>query len=135
METIMGTIITKYHGPTDHQGSRIVATANTYGTKTRILVGYDYSLNSLDNHTEAAMKLAQKIGWHDQWIASDTHDGRGYVFTRASKLRYQEIHSYANEEEFTAEHVERLIGEVNRLGLDIIDERDVLITQFPNEEA
>ena len=128
METIMGSIITNYHGPTDHRGSRIVATANTYGTKTRILVSYDHSLNCQDNHTEAAMKLAQKIGWHDQWIASDTHDGRGYVFTRASKLGYQEIYSYRSEEESMHEHVERLIQEAHGFGLR-------LVSRFADEEA
>lgn len=125
----MGTIITKYHGPTNHRGSQIIATAKRHcGNYSKISVSWDSSLNILDNHTEAAMKLARQIEWFDQWIASDTNDGNGYVFTRASKLRYQEIYSHQSEEESMHEHVERLIQEAHGFGLR-------LVSRFADEEA
>jgi len=46
----MIAIVTKYYGPTDSKGSRIVATENG----KRVTVGYDSGLNSEDNHAAAA---------------------------------------------------------------------------------
>jgi len=52
-------IQTKYLGPTDTRGERVEATAWA-GSKT---VEWDHSLNSDDNHIEAARALAAKFGW------------------------------------------------------------------------
>lgn len=60
-------ILTRYHGPTNHRGTRISATAQA----GRISVSYDYALNSGDNHAAAAKHLAEQFGWNDfdgEWI-------------------------------------------------------------------
>ena len=58
-DTIMQAITTKYAGPTNTRGSRIIAKA----AAGRVSVGYDHALNLEDNHAAAAQALAEKLGW------------------------------------------------------------------------
>lgn len=53
-------IRTRYHGPTNARGSRISATTIS---GRRVYVPYDHALNTVDNHTAAARKLAALIAW------------------------------------------------------------------------
>lgn len=69
-------IVTKYHGPTNLRGSRIVARSQA-GAK---IVSYDHSLNAEDNHKAAAKALATKLGWSGHWSGGGLPDGRGYAF-------------------------------------------------------
>ena len=55
----MQAIQTRYKGPTDTKGTRIIATA-TGGTLT---MPYHYELDDDTNHREAAWKLISKLGW------------------------------------------------------------------------
>ena len=57
---IMQCIQTKFLGPTNHRGSRIVATA-THGTK--ITRQYDYALSTDDNHKAVADTLCSQLDW------------------------------------------------------------------------
>jgi hypothetical protein len=57
--SIYQAIRTRYHGPSDVRGSRIVARAEA-GSVT---VGYDHSLNLSENHAAAARVLIAKFGW------------------------------------------------------------------------
>lgn len=50
----MLAITTKYHGPTNTRGARIVATAHD-GTTKRYTFAYDHSLSATQNHHSAAM--------------------------------------------------------------------------------
>jgi hypothetical protein len=52
----MFAIITKYKGPTDHHGSRIVVSCDG----KRMSVPWDYTLNPADNHVAAALAFAEK---------------------------------------------------------------------------
>lgn len=52
-------IVTKYHGPTNHKGSRISARAEA----GRVVVSYDHALNISDNHKAAAQALVERFGW------------------------------------------------------------------------
>jgi hypothetical protein len=52
-------IVTKYHGPTNHRGARMSATAEA----GRLTVSYDHVLNGSDNHRAVAQALADKMGW------------------------------------------------------------------------
>lgn len=54
------SIETRYIGPTNHRGSRIVAT--TPGGH-RLIHNYDYALNVDGNHYAAADKLREKLDW------------------------------------------------------------------------
>jgi hypothetical protein len=61
-------IETKFYGPTNSSGSRIVAKAWAGSKKTH----YNHALNADQNHLQAAKALADKMGWDaalDWWRA------------------------------------------------------------------
>ena len=55
----MQAITTKYHGPSNVRGSRIIARASA-GSVT---MGYRHELNLEENHIAAAELLREKMGW------------------------------------------------------------------------
>lgn len=67
-------IVTKYCGPTDTRGSRIIAKAEA----GRMVVAWDYDLNEYANHAAAAKAFADKWGWKGEWVGGCTSDA--YVF-------------------------------------------------------
>lgn len=69
-------ITTKFLGPTDTRGSRVKATAGAGS----ITVGWDYALNSRENHAAAAQALARKMEWTGAWVSGGLPDGKGDVF-------------------------------------------------------
>ena len=86
------TIETKYLRPTNFRGARIKARAMdswySNGKRESVTVGYDYALNSEDNHTAVAMHLLPKIcntPSDYQLVVGATE--RGYVFVVASVQR------------------------------------------------
>ena len=55
-------IAVKYHGPTNHRGSRFTATvADWDGTKVRATVPYHYSMDPSDNALAAAQAVMEKV--------------------------------------------------------------------------
>lgn len=79
----MIAITTKYLGPTDTKGSRIVASANGH----RLVVGFNHA--SSNAHAEAAVALVRKMGW--EWgatalIEGYTDTGRVYVFDNSDRI-------------------------------------------------
>ena len=52
------SVLTRYFGPTNTRGSRIIATL--YGA--RLTVPWDYELDTASNHHEAAKAIARKQG-------------------------------------------------------------------------
>lgn len=73
-------IRTRYHGATNYKGSRISA-AYEGG---RIIMSYDSSLNSDDNHRVAAVKLAEKLGWRTDMIGG--YFGNDVYWSQAEQL-------------------------------------------------
>lgn len=78
----MQAIETTYCGPTDHRGSRVIAKCEA----GRVVVEWDYALNSDENHRAAAEALSAKLGWDQGWhgkMVSGGLPGRGWahVFT------------------------------------------------------
>jgi hypothetical protein len=72
-------IVTKYHGPTNSRGSRVIASAQA----GRKIVPWDHALNSENNHRAAALALANHYGWLDNGEhleAGAMPDGSGYCF-------------------------------------------------------
>lgn len=70
-------IVTKFYGPTDTRGDRIVARRSDHrpGNKT-VTHHWDYSLDHYDNHLAAARKLIEALDWADSdWVAGSTPDG------------------------------------------------------------
>jgi hypothetical protein len=56
----MKAIRTKFYGPTNTKGAKIVATD---GEKNTITISYPYELNVENAHRLAAIKLCEKMGW------------------------------------------------------------------------
>lgn len=73
-------IVTKYLGPTDHRGSRIMCKAQA----GRMMVPWDHSLDVGGNHRRAAMAFVAKWGWGElnEWHGGALPDGSGYCFVR-----------------------------------------------------
>lgn len=68
-------IVTKYHGPTNSRSARVSATAEA----GKVTLSWDHALDREDNHSAAALALAQKFGW-DGKLAGGGLPGGGYVF-------------------------------------------------------
>ena len=70
-------ITTKYFGPTNHRGARIVARAFA----GKVTVPWDYSENVMANHAAAAKALAEKYQWSGgRWHGGGLPDDTGYCF-------------------------------------------------------
>lgn len=67
----MQAIQTKYVGPTNYRGTRIIARA----AAGRLVFDYDYSLGDIGNHSAAAQALADKLGWGGTWVGGSLPDG------------------------------------------------------------
>lgn len=71
------SISTKYVGPTNFRGSRIIATS---ASGHRVTVDYAHEMNVEMNHRSAAHKLAADLSWTGEWVGGATKDG--YVFVQ-----------------------------------------------------
>lgn len=80
----MQTITTKYHGPTDSNGSRISAQAS--GAKTRVYVPYDHALSGHHVHDVAVRKLCKKLNWAGTFVIGGTVTGYVYTFSNDDTL-------------------------------------------------
>lgn len=60
----MQAIETKYCGPSNVRGARLIARCKA----KRIIVEWDHSLNIEDNHKAAAVRLMLALGWHGHWV-------------------------------------------------------------------
>ena len=69
-------ITTKFLGPTNFRGARIVAKAQA-GRRT---VAWDDALDAQANHARAAEMLAKHYGWTGPWAGGASHDDTGYHF-------------------------------------------------------
>jgi len=83
----MQAITTKYLGPTNFRGSRVVAKAQA----GRITIDWDHALDPEDNHIAAAQALAVKLGWTEDralegpWVGGEVAGGEGYAFVRVTE--------------------------------------------------
>lgn len=84
-------IVTRYHGPTNYRGSRIIGTGPSlhYGDNrpTRATVSWDYAGGPEESHRAAAEAVAVKLradGWHVTIADHATlPDESGYVWPLA----------------------------------------------------
>lgn len=82
----MQTIITTYHGSTNARNTRVSATAS--GSKTRVILSWDYDLSSEENHMAAARALMERLDWRGCYIGG--HNQRGMQFVCANdKFSYK----------------------------------------------
>lgn len=70
------SIVTKYRGPTNSRGSRVVASAQV----GRVVVAWDHALDVETNHRRAARALAAKFGWKGRMVGGSLPDGTGNAF-------------------------------------------------------
>ena len=69
-------ITTRYVGPGNVRGSRIIATS---ASGQRCVVPYDDAGRSEDAHVKAARALAVKLGWQGRWVMGGTKTGYAFV--------------------------------------------------------
>lgn len=76
-------IVTRYAGPTDSSGSRVIASCEA----KRIMVPWDHALDAQQNHAAAALQLMDRLGWsaYSSLVMGGTKDG--YVFVQVDKRR------------------------------------------------
>lgn len=74
----MKAITTKYHGPGNVRGSRFIASDED---GNRVIVSYDYALNSEQNHARAAEALCRKMGWVGTMMGGGIKGGMVWVWT------------------------------------------------------
>ena len=75
----MQVIKTKYFGPTNVKGSRIIAACDA----GRITMSYNYAANIGDSHREACEALRDKLGWtvennYSPMVGGQSSDGAYY---------------------------------------------------------
>lgn len=71
----MKAIRTRYKGPTNFKGSRIIASD---GDGNRITIPYDSSLDSGEAHRKGAEALCAKMCWEGEMVSGSL--GPDYVF-------------------------------------------------------
>lgn len=77
------SITTKYLGPTDHHGPRVVASCNAERITVAITVAWDHALGTEENHGVAARMLAEQLNWKGDWCAGRHQGLPGYTFVLA----------------------------------------------------
>lgn len=81
----MQAIETKYIGPTDTKGARIMARCDA----KRIVRSVDHSLNIEDRHGHVASELIHILGWHGHWVCGAVpSNSMGYVFVCTQRHDY-----------------------------------------------
>jgi hypothetical protein len=73
----MKAIRTKYVGPTNFKGSRIIASDSD---GNRVTIPYPSELKSEHAHAEAAVKLCVKMGWKGELVGGVYGDSMYWVF-------------------------------------------------------
>lgn len=72
-------VTTKYLGPTNHRGARIVVKCQA----GRHVVSWDDALDVVANHERAALRLIATLGWSGHWAGGALPDDTGYCFVNA----------------------------------------------------
>lgn len=85
----MVAIITKYYGPTNHRGSRILVKSDA-GKVSRMTVSWDHALNPEDNHHAAALAYVKRNGWdqdcYGRIVGGGIPHGYAFVFVKDPTL-------------------------------------------------
>lgn len=69
-------ITTRYAGPTNSKGSRILVRS---GGGLKMTVPWNYALDIAANHAVAAETMARRQGWAGDWHGGSTPDGYAFV--------------------------------------------------------
>lgn len=75
-------IHTKYQGPTNTRGSRMIATC--YNPRRQLSISYDYDIDVTSNHNKVAYLLSKLIkgkGHFNPLVnLRETRSGKGYIY-------------------------------------------------------
>jgi hypothetical protein len=84
----MVAIITKFLGPTNSRGSRILVKSDA-GKVSRITVSWDHALNPEDNHLAAAQEYVKRNEWdkdcYGRIVGGGIPHGYAFVFVKDTK--------------------------------------------------
>ena len=72
-------IITKYLGPTNTRGARVVAKCQA----GYIIMSWYCDLDVDENHNVAAKALATKLGWVGRWVGGGLPTGTGNCYVHS----------------------------------------------------
>ena len=72
----MQAITTRYCGPTNSRGSRVIAECDA----KRRVSEWQSALGSVENHARAARALAAELGWEGQWAGAQPKGNGGWVW-------------------------------------------------------
>lgn len=78
-------ISTRYRGPTNTRGSKIIAKAMDNAPRS---MGMKYSLSTEGRHCLAAMEYARHMGWTGFYVAGALADGNCYVCTATDATQW-----------------------------------------------
>lgn len=81
----MKAIKTKFLGPTNHRGARVVATDTD---TNKITIDWDHELDAEENHREAARALIAEMNWFGAWVSGSLLDGYVHVCLKRSQGSY-----------------------------------------------
>ena len=76
-------ITTRYRGPTNNRGARIVAEADTGLGRRRLVYDFSHGDPVEDRHARAAEALCKELCWSGDMISGATEHGYVFVFTDA----------------------------------------------------
>ena len=79
----MVAIETKYYGPTNSRGSKLIAKTREH----RVTVSYDHALDLDENHVAAAVALCRKMYWTGELLGGGTKSGMVFVFANEDKIK------------------------------------------------
>lgn len=89
----MQAIRTRYHGPTNNRGSRIVAKCEAGS----LSMPFDYSLNHEGNHAKAARLFVERLGWSGMFLGGEfAHDYYWVANSEASPVVTAEVYALSN---------------------------------------
>lgn len=71
-------IRTRFAGPTNYRGSRVIADAGD--SASRVTLSWDHSLNSEQNHAAAAIAVVEKMGWNTEYHTPITGGQHGNAY-------------------------------------------------------
>lgn len=105
----MKSILTKYVGPGNVRGSRVIATDDE--GRNKITLEWDDALDSDGNHDAAARALCIKMGWVNSPLMRGGMGNKGnvYVFDQhANRVRFTDAEISADREKHRQKIVERM---------------------------
>lgn len=74
------SILTQYRGPTNSNGSRILASCDA----GRIVMPYRHELSIEGNHAAAADLLVARLGWSGTWTGGALPGNKGFAFVNVA---------------------------------------------------